>query len=478
LFSRAKQRIHLIGIGGSGLSAIARLLLESGYIVTGSDRSLSPLARDLQAAGARISIGHSAENVQGADVVVRSSAVPDDNVEVVAALQAGIPVLKRSQFLGQLMDKKLGLAVAGTGGKTTTSAMLAWMLVQLNLDPSYIIGGTVKDLSGSNAHAGKGNYFVIEADEYDRMFLGLSPDVIIVTYMEHDHPDCFPTEKDYTAAFEEFVGRLRRGGVLLVSYDNVQARSLSASAPRDTLALTFGTHAAADYSAENLAPNQRGGFDYNAYWKDDKGQKLFLAHLSLQAPGEHNVRNSLAALAAVHQVLPPAGLDDNMRSAAQALGRFSGTGRRFDVLGDVDGITVIDDYAHHPTKIKATLAAARARYPQRRIWAVWQPHTYSRTRALLDDFASSFENADRVLVTDVYAAREEASDFDNFSAAQVVEHMSHPGARFLPTLDENISYLLQNLQPGDVLLVLSAGDADQISARVMSGLQQRSGKHA
>lgn len=478
MFSSAKQHVHFIGIGGSGLSAIARLLLESGYTVTGSDRLLSPLARDLQAAGARIDSGHSAENVRGADVVVRSSAVPDDNVEVVAALAAGIPVLKRAQFLGRLMEKKLGLAVAGTHGKTTTTAMLAWTLVQLNQDPSYIVGGTVKDLAGKNAHAGKGSQFVIEADEYDRMFLGLSPDVIIVTCLEHDHPDCYPTETDYFAAFKEFTGRLRRGGVLLVAHEDPLAHRLTGSAPRDTLPLTYGIDPEADYSAENVTPNQRGGFDYDAFWVNDKGHKNFLAHLSLQVPGKHNVLNSLAALAAVHQILPPAGLEDQIRTAALALGMFSGTGRRFDIQGEAGGVTVIDDYAHHPTEIQATLAAARARYPQRRIWAVWQPHTFSRTRTLLDAFAQSFENADRVLVTEIYAAREKTADFDNFTAAQVVARMAHPGAQFLPGLEENSAFLLQNLQPGDVLLVLSAGDADQISARVLAGLRERKGSHA
>ena len=475
MISRAKQHIHLIGIGGSGLSAIARLLLESGYTVSGSDRSASPLTRELAAAGARVFTDHSAENIQGADLIVRSSAVTDDNVEVTAARAARIPVLKRAQFLGQLMEQKQGIGVAGTHGKTTTTAMLAWMLVQLGADPSYIIGGTVKDLGGRNAHAGTGPAFVIEADEYDRMFLGLTPDVIVVTSLEHDHPDCFPTPRDYFDAFAGFVGNLRRGGVLLVSHDNPDTLRLMDAAPRDTLPLSYGKHPDADYTAENITINHQGGFDYDAYWKGEGQQRIFLAHVSLQVPGEHNVHNSLGALATVHQILPPENLDGKLRQAAGALSQFSGTGRRFDLRGEVNGIAVIDDYAHHPTEIQATLAAARARYPQRRIWAVWQPHTYSRTRSLLPDFAQAFRSVDRVLVTEVYAARETAQDFDNFSAAQVVQQMNHPNARFVSSLAENTHLLLRELEPGDVLLVLSAGDADQISAQVLAGLNERKG---
>jgi UDP-N-acetylmuramate--alanine ligase len=468
------MRIHLIGIGGSGLSAIARLLLESGYVVTGSDRTLSPQAQELVAAGARVWAGHRSENVQGADLVVRSSAIPDDNVEVQAAQAAGIPVLKRAQFLGRLMEDSLNIAVAGTHGKTTTTAMIAWLLTRLGKDPSYIIGGTAKNLGGSNAHAGQGGIFVVEADEYDRMFLGLDPNLIVVTYLEHDHPDCFPTPKDYYAAFVAFTQRLRAGGSLLLAYDNDQARRLAGDAPQDAHIFTYGTHPDADYTAEAVGPNARGGFDYRACLRQPQGGKTALAQISLQVPGLHNVRNSLAALAAIHILYGSQALDQ----AAQALSSYTGTGRRFDVLGEADSVTIINDYAHHPTEIQATLAAARARYPQRRIWAVWQPHTYSRTRALQADFARSFGQADRVIVTEVYPARERAQDFGNFSAAQVVSQMAHPRAQFIPTAQDAGQYLLENLTPGDVVLVLSAGDADQISARVLAGLRERKDQNA
>lgn len=473
------QRIHLIGIGGSGLSAIARLLLESGYTVSGSDRAPSVLTQELASAGARITIGQSARNIQDAQpqIVVRSSAVTDDNVEVQAALAAGIPVLKRAQFVGGLIEKHYTIAPAGTHGKTTITAMISWLLVRLGQDPSYIIGGTARNLNNRNAHAGQGRAFVIEADEYDRMFLGLNPDLIVISYLEHDHPDCFPTPQDYLSAFATFVGRLRPGGILLASLDHSDASRLLAAAPANTRAFTYGLDPQATYSARRLASNARGGFDYEAWYKKPDGAAALMTEVSLQAPGEHNVRNSLAAIAAMHQ----SGLvdvnPDTLRQAAMALGEFSGTGRRFDIQGEQGGVTVVDDYAHHPTEIRATLAAARVRFPGQRIWAVWQPHTYSRTLTLQNEFLQALNDADQVVITEVYPARERASDFNNFSAAQLVERIGRPNVQFQPSLENAAEVLLDQLRPGDVLLVLSAGNADQISAQVLTSLSEREGKH-
>ena len=453
------QKIHFIGIGGSGLSAIARLLAESGWQVSGSDRSLSPLASELMKAGIRVNIGHSPENIAGAQIIVRSSAVPDANPEVQAAHAAGIPVLKRAEFLGQMMQNKQAIAVAGTHGKTTTTAMIAWMISQLGLDPSYIIGGVSKNL-GSNAHAGKGNTFVIEADEYDRMFLGLTPYLAIITYLEHDHPDCFPTMADYRAAFSDFIARIQPAGILLACADNQETAALIAKASSDVQSRTYGLNCPADYCARDLHSNQLGGFSFSA-WRSNQQ----LATLTLQVPGQHNASNALAAIASAHLLGLP------LEAAASALNQFSGTGRRFEILGETRGITIIDDYAHHPTEIRATLAAARARYPGRRIWAVWQPHTFSRTRALLGEFMAAFDDADRVVITEIYAARE---TLEGFSAAQIAARMTHPAVRFTPTLQEAQQHLLENLQSGDVLLVLSAGDADQISAGVLAHLNEES----
>jgi len=453
------KHIHLIGIGGTGISAIALLLKEQGYAVSGSDRTLSAQARDLSARGVTVYAHHDAHNIENADLVVRSSAIPDDNPEVQAAVASGIPVLKRSEILGQVMEGTLAIACAGTHGKTTTTSMLAWVLTRLGLDPSFIIGGVAKNL-GRNAHAGKGGIFVIEADEYDNMFLGLTPQMAVVSTLEHDHPDCFPTRESYNQAFLNFVNRIPSGGTLVTCADDKGALWLAQSHGRaDVRTFTYGAENNADYRAIDLLPNARGGFDtkINHYGSP-------LCQLSLQVPGEHNALNALAVLVVVHQ------LGHSVEKAAAALSEFSGTGRRFEVLGEASGVTVIDDYAHHPTEIRATLSAARSRYPGRRILAVWQPHTFSRTISLLSEFTAALNLADGIVITEVYAAREKGQ---GFSSAAIVEGMSHPSAYFAPTLSDAANYLLDQVRPGDVLLVLSAGDADQISASVLANLESR-----
>ena len=462
--------IHLIGIGGTGLSAIARLLVERGYRVSGSDRALSPLAASLQAEGVPVTIGHRAEAVRGATLVVRSSAIPDDNVEVQAARAAGIPVLKRNEFLGQLTAEWQVIAVAGTHGKTTTTAMTAWTLVELGADPSYIIGGTPANL-GLNAHAGGGPALVIEADEYDRMFLGLKPRLAVVTNVEHDHPDCYPAAEDFYQAFAAFSREIQPGGMLLACGDDAGAARLLAEARSGGIqTAAYGIEAnELAYRAEHLSLNAQGGFTFDVTCSLPGGFELRPA-VELQVPGRHNVLNALAALSAAHQ------LGYSLAQASAALGKFQGTGRRFEVLGEAEGIVVIDDYAHHPTKIRATLAAARLRYPSRRIWAVWQPHTYSRTRLLLAEFAAAFEQADEVVVTAVYPAREPAPA-DNFSARQVVAAMRHKRAHYVPELVKATAYLLGRLRSGDVLVVMSAGDADQVSSNVLAALHERSGEN-
>jgi UDP-N-acetylmuramate--alanine ligase len=467
--------IHLIGIGGAGLSAIARLLLESGYRVSGSDRALSPLAQSLLVAGIPVTIGHHADNVRGASLVVRSSAIPDDNVEVLAARAAGIPVLKRDEFLGQITAHRQTVAVAGTHGKTTTTAMIAWVLSELGLDPSYLIGGVSANL-GNNAHAGLGQAFVIEADEYDRMFHGLKPHLAVVTNIEHDHPDCYPTTEDFYQAFSVFISGLQPQGALLACGDDPgSSRLLAEARANGQRALAYGLkpglqakHLA--YRGENLRVNPQGGFTFDLRCDLPGGFELRPV-ARLQVPGEHNVLNALAALAVAHQLGLP------LDKAGLALSEYQGTGRRFEVRGEADEVVVIDDYAHHPTKIRATLAAARVRYPGRRIWAVWQPHTYSRTRTLLADFATAFENADEVVVLDIYPARE-AAPADHFSSRQVVAALQHKRAHFIPDLVRTTSFLLSRLSRGDVLLVMSAGDADQICEYVLSALKERSASHA
>lgn len=455
--------VHFIGIGGAGLSAIARVLLERGQTVSGSDRAASPLSESLVRAGARVFSGHAAENVRGASLVIRSSAVMDDNPEVLAARAAGIPVLKRADYLPTLLEDCRVLAVAGSHGKTTTSAMLAWTLTALDQRPGYIVGGVVENL-GRNASAGRGPYFVIEADEYDYMFWGLNPEAAIVTNIEHDHPDMFPTPEDFTQAFAGFAERIKPGGLLVACVDDPGAAALlarTAGGDKDTLAYSL-TSPAATFTATDLVAEAGSGYAFMAL---KGGQPL--ARVALQVPGEHNVVNALAVLAVVEWL----GLD--VAEAAQALGDFRGAGRRFEVLGEADGVLVVDDYGHHPTEIKATLAAARARYPGRRLWAVWQPHTYSRTLRMLADFGAAFDQADRVLVTGVYAAREAPPE--DFSHDRVLAAIRADAPVYQQRLEEATGYLLAQVGPDDVVLVFSAGDATEVSAGLLAGLQARAG---
>ncbi len=454
----------MIGIGGTGLSAIARVLLESGNRVSGSDMQASPLALSLQEAGVPVYIGHRPENVHGADLVIRSSAIPDSNPEVVEALRLGLPVYKRADFLGKLMVGRQCIAVAGTHGKTTTTAMIAWIFTSLGQNPSYIIGGVSENL-GANAHAGNGPAFVIEADEYDRMFLGLQPSIAVVTNIEHDHPDCYPHPGDYFQAFLEFSRRLAPQGILIACADDPGAVRLMQQCKSEGSQVISYSTLEADYRATSLSSQPDAGYSFEAHQ-----QGRLLAKISLQVPGIHNVRNALAALAVARQSGLP------VEEAAHALSEYRGAGRRFEVRGQAAGVTVIDDYAHHPTEIRATLAAARARYPGRTLWAVWQPHTFSRTQALFTDFVAAFGDADHVLVTEVYASREGALS-GQYSSRSVVEAMSHPDARYVPTLEQAADTLVSELTSGDVVLVMSAGDADQISGRVLAALQTKEKHH-
>ncbi len=455
-----REHIHLIGIGGTGMSAIARVLHERGVRVSGSDRQLSPLAAELRAAGVQVFVGHAPENIGGASLVVRSSAVPEDNPEVAAARQQGIPVLKRAEFLGRLTAGSICLAVAGTHGKTTTTSMLALALSELGLDPSFIIGGVATNL-GTNARAGKGPHFVIEADEYDHMFLGLSPTLAIVTNVEHDHPDCFPTWESFQDAFRQFAGRIQPGGWLVACGDNPGARQLAHSAAQAGIqTCLYGLQAGAAFTAEALAGRAGAGFAFEAR---QNGQ--LLTRVALHAPGRHNVLNALAVLAAAALLGLPIG------PVAQALEKFSGAGRRFDVLGEANGVVIVDDYAHHPTEIRATISAARQRYPQANLWVVWQPHTYSRTQTLWEDFRTCFGQADQVLVLGVYAAREKHPA--GFSMQALAETIQNANVRYLPELGQACDTLANETQPGSVVLVLSAGDADQVSRSTLAALKER-----
>ncbi len=450
-------KVHFVGIGGSGLSAIAKVLLESGDQVSGSDEVLSPFAQALAGRGARLYQGHSAEQLDDAELVIISSAVPASNPEVVAAQMRGIPVLKRADFLGRLMTGRLGIAVAGTHGKTTTTGLIAMLLDRAGLDPTFIVGGWLADYD-TNARAGHGQPFVVEADEYDRMFLGLKPTVAVVTNVEHDHPDCYPTLTDMQEAFRAFVNLLPEDGLLVGCGHDVFARTLvderrAAGRP----AVLYGLRRDDDFRADSLQLNGAGGFDFLLV---KGGHTLGLARNRL--PGEHNVLNSLAALAVADH------LGVAFNDARNGLAEYRGAGRRFEVMGEAGGVTWVDDYAHHPTEIRATLAAARRRFATHPLWVMFQPHTFSRTRTLLADFAEAFADADHVVIVDIYRSREALDP--SISAADIVRRMIHPDAHYVPALDAAAVYLAERLRSGDVLLTLGAGDGNQVGRRVLEVL--------
>lgn len=454
---RSGSHVHLIGIGGIGLSAIARVLHGWGYVVSGSDRLPSPLTAALAVEGVVVQAGHRAENLGDADLVVISSAVHDDNPEVLEARRRGLPVLKREQLLPALTAGKSTIAVAGTHGKTTTSAMIAWILLQQGLDPTFIVGGVMQNL-GTNARAGAGPHFVIEADEYDRAFLGLRPQVAVITALEHDHPDCYPSFDLMRSAFVDFARQLAPGGLLLACGEDAAADGLGREMRGEQVRVeTYGLGPECDWWATGPELGAQAALEV---WHSGR----HACTCALQVPGRHNVLNALGALAA------SAGVGVDAGAACGALARFRGTERRFELKGQAAGVTVIDDYAHHPTEIRVTLAAARLKYPGRTLWAVFQPHTYSRTAALFTDFVTAFDQADHVLVMPIYAAREENTA--GIAGTDLVAAMAHPDARYVATFDQAVMTLLQETRGGDLVLTLGAGDGYRIGEQLLAGLKE------
>jgi UDP-N-acetylmuramate--alanine ligase len=451
--------IYLIGIGGAGLSAIATVLHQQGFVVSGSDRRASAATERLAQQGIQVRIGERAEHLtelpadERPHVVLISSAVDRQNPERQAAEQLGIPVVKRSDFLPVWLAERQLIAVAGTAGKTTTTAMIVKMLRDAGIDAGYIIGA---ELPGyGNAAAGSHDLFVVEADEYDHMFLALRPTVAVITNVVWDHPDCYPTPESFWQAFRQFVTSVPPGGLVVSCADDLGAEQLyEQRSPQSPCWITYGLEEYADMRAINLRQQGDEQVSDLIWWQAPKGE------LILAAPGPHNVRNALATLAVAGYCNVP------LRTALESLRTFGGTNRRFEVKGEVDGVTVVDDYAHHPLKVQATLAAARSRYGERRIWAIFQPHTFSRTKHLLADFAQSFGDADQVVITDIYAARE--ADDGSIHARDLVAQMTHPAAHYVGRLSEAAAFVRQRLQPGDVVVVMGAGDSYRVGELLLA----------
>jgi UDP-N-acetylmuramate--alanine ligase len=442
MFGRVRN-IHFVGIGGSGMSGIAEVLLTLGFTVTGSDLSETPVTRRLAALGATIHIGHRADNIAGTQVVVISSAVGDDNPEVAAARHDQIPIIRRAEMLAELMRMKYGVAVAGAHGKTSTTSMIASIFHAGGLDPTVVIGGRLGSL-GSGGRLGTGPYLVAEADESDGTFLSLSPTVAVITNIDREHMNFYGTMDVLRKAFLDFANKVPFYGLAVICLDDPHIQSIIPELTKRCV--TYGLRGQADVIARDIRTD---GFSSRfAVWTGGRQA----GEVSLSVPGVHNVRNALAAIAASLEV----GLDFD--TAAAALSSFVNADRRFQRIGERDGVTVVDDYAHHPTEIKATLAAAKA-VCRGRVLAVFQPHRYSRTQDLMEEFQTSFYDADVVLVTDIYPAGE--APIPGVEAAGVLDGIvrhGHRGALYLKDRSEIVAHLRETAREGDLLLTLGAGD--------------------
>ncbi|MEK7688657.1 MAG: UDP-N-acetylmuramate--L-alanine ligase [Deltaproteobacteria bacterium] len=441
------KHIHFIGIGGSGMSGIAEVLLNLGYNITGSDMKASDITRRLEGLGAKIFIGHRPEFINGSDVVVYSSAVKKDNPEIVSARGKLIPVIPRAEMLAELMRMKYGIAIAGTHGKTTTTSMIATILGSHGMDPTVVIGGKLNSI-GANARLGKGEFLVAEADESDGSFLKLSPTIAVVTNIDREHMDHYRDMDEVRGAYLAFINKIPFYGcaVLCMDHPNIQ-RLIPKVTRRHT---TYGLTAQADFSARDIEiKGLKTSFDV---WQ--RGRKL--GRVSVKIPGEHNVYNSLAAIIVAME------LDMSFEEARDSLSNFSGVERRFQVKGEYNGITFVDDYGHHPAEIKATLKAAKAGWDNR-VVAVFQPHRYSRTKDLFNEFLSAFNDADTLVLTDIYPAGEEKIDGVSSEALyNSIKAHGHRDVVYIPDKKDIPDCLNKITRPGDIVITLGAGNIWQV----------------
>ena len=453
------QRIHFVGIGGIGMSGIAEVLLNLGYKVSGSDLKHSGVTARLVSLGAQVFEGHRAENVQGADVVVTSSAIAKDNPEVAEAHRLHLPVIQRAEMLSELMRLKYGIAIAGMHGKTTTTSMVASVLAAGGLDPTVVVGGRV-DAMGSNARLGKSQYLVAEADESDRSFLKLSPILSVVTNIDREHMDCYRDMQDVENTFVEFMDRVPFYGMVVACSDNEPLRALLPRVRRRVV--TYGVADDADFRIASIEPCGNQGEALSRFRVQYRGRDLGEFHL--RVPGAHNVLNATAALSV------GVGLDVGIEDIRRALDEFRGVDRRFQLKGSAAGVTVIDDYGHHPTEIRATLAAA-SQCGYRRVIVIFQPHRYTRTQLLMEDFAEAFRAADSVYMLDIYAASEPPIPgvTSKVLASRVRDAKGRP-AEYVAGFDEALEAVAKTVQSGDMVLTLGAGNISQLGPLIVDRL--------
>ncbi|KPU42804.1 UDP-N-acetylmuramate--L-alanine ligase [Oxobacter pfennigii] len=437
-------KVHFIGIGGISMSGLAETLLHHGYKVSGSDANKSSITDRLAKKGAKINIGHDSQNVKDADLIVYTAAVKWDNPELIEGKAKGIKIVDRAEFLGQIMKQyKYSVAVSGTHGKTTTTSLISIIMKNAELDPTIMVGGEL-DAIGGNVRPGKSPYFITEACEYVESFLSLYPYVGIILNVDSDHLDYYKDINHIIDAFTKFAKLVPKDGYIIVNKDD--ENSLKACQSIDARLITFGFSEGADWVAKNIEYDEKGCGSFDAYFK---GQ-LF-GPFKLNVPGKHNVYNSLSAIACARI------FDIDIETIQNSFLEFYGTHRRFEKIGEKCGVVVIDDYAHHPTEIKATLAAAK-NYPHKKIWCVFQPHTYSRTIKLLDEFSCAFNDADELILTDIYAARE--LDTGEINSSKLADMIVSQGvnAKYIKSFDDIVTYLKDNTAEGDVIITMGAGD--------------------
>jgi len=459
---RRIQHIHFVGIGGIGMSGIAEVLCNLSFRVSGSDLKSSSVTKRLQKLGVEFAEGHRAENVGDAHVVVRSAAVRDDNPEIIEARQRSIPVIPRAEMLAELMRlKPNSIAVAGSHGKTTTTSMIATVLGRADLDPTFVVGGVVHAF-GSNARLGKGDLMVVEADESDRSFLMLTPTIAVVTNIDREHMDHYKDMTDVRDSFEDFVNKVPFYGAAILCLDDPHVQAVIPRVQRRRV--TYGLSAQADISAHGIRFNGEFGSKFTV-WRGDE----VIGDVGLRVPGLHNIYNSLAAIAVALE------LEVAFEKIAEALGEFAGAERRFQNRGEESGVLVVDDYGHHPTEIKATLAAAKIGSSGRRMVVLFQPHRFSRTKDLMEEFARSFNNADVLFVTDIYAASEDPIDgITSEALTEAIKRYGHKNAHYIGLLDGAAEVLRNQVRSGDLVITLGAGPVYRAGEQLLELLRGQS----
>jgi UDP-N-acetylmuramate--alanine ligase len=454
---RSIHTVHFVGIGGIGMSGIAEILLDQGFTVTGSDLSKSDVTARLESLGAKVVLGHAPENIEGADVVVYSSAVkPEDNPETQEAMRRKIPLIRRAEMLAEVTRMKYGIAVAGTHGKTTTTSMIGLVMIEGEMDPTVIVGGKLSNIGDTNARLGHGEWTVVEADEFDRSFLSLSPTIAVINNLEREHLDIYTGLDDIKRAFVEFANKVPFYGFVALCLDESSLVDILPQLKKRVV--SYGTTPQCDVRAVDISFSERNSTFTVVY----RGERL--GEVTVGVPGEHNVKNALAAVTVGLEV------GVSFEAIARGLAKFHGVYRRFEVKGEAQGIMVIDDYAHHPTEVKATLDAIRRGW-DRRIVALFQPHTYTRTRDFHEDFGKAFFNADLVIITDIYAARERPiQGITGELIAESAVGFGHRNVQYVPDRNELPERMKDLLQPGDIVVTMGAGDIWKSGEEILNAL--------